>query len=46
MEMGYARGPGLKEILDALLEAKLDGEAEGRRGEEKWVRENFPQASA
>jgi len=44
-EIGYPRGPGLKPILDGLLEAKLDGEVESRRDEERWVRAHFPPAS-
>jgi len=41
LAMGFAAGPGLKRILDALLDAKLDGEAQSRKAEEAYVREHF-----
>lgn len=41
MAMGYAEGPGLKRILAALLEERLDGHVEGRRSEEAYVRHHF-----
>ena len=40
--MGYAQGPGLKPILEGLVEARLDGAVHNRRDEERWVREHFP----
>lgn len=41
MAMGFAEGPGLKRILAALLEERLDGAVEGRRSEEAYVRKHF-----
>lgn len=41
MAMGFAEGPGLKRILDALLEEKMDGRLDTRKGEEAYVREHF-----
>jgi len=41
LAMGYARGPVLKRILDALLVEKLDGRVHTRGEEEEFVRNNF-----
>jgi tRNA nucleotidyltransferase (CCA-adding enzyme) len=39
--MGYAPGPGYKEILTALLDARLDGKIKSREDEIIFVKENF-----
>ena len=39
---GYAPGPGFGKILAALRQARLEGEAVSRAGEEKFLRKNFP----
>lgn len=41
LAMGYAPGPGVKRMLDALLNAKLDGEVVTRQQEEAYVRRHF-----
>jgi len=37
-KMGITPGPQMKEILQKLLEARLDGKVINKRGEENWVR--------
>jgi tRNA nucleotidyltransferase (CCA-adding enzyme) len=41
--LGYRPGPVYREILDALLEARLDGEVGTREEELAWVRGRYPQ---
>jgi tRNA nucleotidyltransferase (CCA-adding enzyme) len=44
--MGYPQGPALREMLEALVEARLDGETKTRRDEERWVRAHFPPSAS
>jgi len=41
-KMGYAPGPAYKEILTALLEARLERHVKSREEEIEFVKENFP----
>lgn len=41
LEMGFAPGPGLRRILDALVRAKLDGGVSGRREARSFVLKRF-----
>ena len=36
-EMGVAAGPSIREVLNRLLEARLDGEINSRQDEERLV---------
>jgi tRNA nucleotidyltransferase (CCA-adding enzyme) len=38
-KLGVKRGPNIKEILDLLREARLDGKIDSKKGEEAMVRE-------
>lgn len=41
-ELGYQRGPQFKQMLDALLVAKLDGLVSDRASAEAYLAEHFP----
>ena len=41
IRLGYQPGPGFREVLDALLLAKLDGKVHDKSEEEDFVRKNF-----
>jgi tRNA nucleotidyltransferase (CCA-adding enzyme) len=43
--MGYKPGPLFKELIDSILEAKLEGEVSTREDEIEFLRENFPAAN-
>ncbi|MEW6444098.1 MAG: CBS domain-containing protein [bacterium] len=41
-QLGYPSGPLYREILDKVLDARLNGEVTDRDSEIKWVRRRFP----
>ena len=42
MEMGYAPGPQYKKILEAVLNARIDGAVVDKATEKAWVANHFP----
>jgi len=42
MSLGYPPGPLYKKILDALLDARLDGLTQSRDEELAWLASNYP----
>jgi tRNA nucleotidyltransferase (CCA-adding enzyme) len=40
-KLGVLRGPKIKETLQKLLEARLDGMVETKKDEENWVKEHI-----
>ncbi len=43
--MGYAPGPLIKEMLEQLLEARLNGEVKNRDEEREFIRKRFGRAA-
>ncbi|UCF31778.1 MAG: CBS domain-containing protein [bacterium] len=41
-KMGYATGPIFRRIMDAVRDARVDGEVKTLEEEIEWVKENFP----
>ncbi len=42
MEMGYTSGPVFKEIMQAVQDARVDGEVNSLTEEKAWVKAHFP----
>ena len=42
LEMGIPQGPQIKELLNKLLDARLNGEVKTQKEEERLVREQYP----